>query len=110
MGLLSSPRVWAKVMALLRLHSPLLLHGGTPAIQNEIAGDLCTISSLIEILGFILFYFIFFVFLGPHPQRMEVPRLGVKSEPLLPAYTRATATPDLSCVCNLHHSSGQLDP
>ena len=24
-----------------------------------------------------------------------------------PAYTTATATPDASCVCNLHHSSQQ---
>ena len=38
---------------------------------------------------------------------MEVPRLGVKSELQLPAYTTATATPDLSSVCNLHHSSWQ---
>ena len=29
-------------------------------------------------LGF-YFYFVFF-FLGPHPQHMEVPRLGVESE------------------------------
>ena len=38
---------------------------------------------------------------------MEVPRLGVKSELQLQAYTTATATPDPSCICNLHHSSGQ---
>jgi len=38
---------------------------------------------------------------------MEVPRLGVKSELQLPAYITATATPDLSHVCDLHHSSGQ---
>ena len=37
----------------------------------------------------------------------EVARLGVKSELQLLAYTTATATPDLSCVCNLHHSSQQ---
>ena len=30
-----------------------------------------------------------FVFLGPHPAHMEVPRLGVKSELQLPAYTTA---------------------
>ena len=49
----------------------------------------------------------FFVFLGPHPRHMEVPRLGVKVELQPPAYTTATATPDLSCVCDLHHSSQQ---
>ena len=31
-------------------------------------------------LGVKKFYFYFFVFLGPLPQHMEVPRLGVKSE------------------------------
>ena len=47
----------------------------------------------------------FFVFLGPHPWHMEVPRLRVKLELKLPAYTTATATQDLSHVCDLHHSS-----
>ena len=38
---------------------------------------------------------------------MEVPRLGAESELQLPAYAAATATamPDLSRVCNLHHNS-----
>ena len=34
-------------------------------------------------------FFVFF-FLGPHLQHMEVPRLGVKSELQLPAYTTAS--------------------
>ena len=38
---------------------------------------------------------------------MEVPRLGSKSELLLLAYTRATAMPDPSCICDLHHNSQQ---
>ena len=38
---------------------------------------------------------------------MEVPRLGVELELQPLAYTAATAMPDPSCVCNLHHSSGQ---
>ena len=38
---------------------------------------------------------------------MEVPRLGVQLELQPPAYTTATATPDLSRVCNLHHRSRQ---
>ena len=38
---------------------------------------------------------------------MEVPRLGVESELQLLAYTTATATWDLSHVCDLHHSSWQ---
>ena len=38
---------------------------------------------------------------------MEVPRLGVKLKLQLPAYTTATATPDPSCICDLHHHSSQ---
>ena len=49
---------------------------------------------------FILFYFILFylsfVFLGPHPWHMEVPRLGAQLELKLLAYTTATATLYLS--------------
>ena len=36
---------------------------------------------------------------------MEVPRLRVKLELLTLAYTSATATRDLSRICDLHHSS-----
>ena len=49
----------------------------------------------------------FFVFLGPHPLHMEVPRLGVELELQLPAYTTATAMCDPRHVCDLHHSSWQ---
>ena len=38
---------------------------------------------------------------------MEVPRLGIQLELQLLAYTTATATWDLSLVCDLHHSSQQ---
>ena len=48
-----------------------------------------------------------FVFLGSHPQHMEVPMLGAKLQLHLLAYTTATASQDLSCVCDLHHSSWQ---
>ena len=58
----------------------------------------------------LLFYlkkFFFFVFLGPHLQHMEVPRLGVKLELQLLAYATATAMPDPSCICGLHSSLQQ---
>ena len=60
-------------------------------------------------LGFfcLFLFFVFCPFLGPNIQHMEVPRLGVQSEMLLPAYTsnarsepclwstpQLTATPD----------------
>ena len=38
---------------------------------------------------------------------MEVPKLGVELELQLPASATATLTPDLSQVCDLHHSSRQ---
>ena len=47
------------------------------------------------------------VFLGPHLWHMKFPRLGVKLELWLPAYTTATAMQDPSCICDLHHSSWQ---
>ena len=53
---------------------------------------------------FVLFFF-FLCLLGPHQRHMEVPRLGVESELQPPAY--ATAMPDLSLICDPHHSSQQ---
>ena len=50
---------------------------------------------------------LFIVFLGPHLQHMEDPRLGVESELQLPTYATATAMQDLSRDCDLHHSSWQ---
>ena len=52
-----------------------------------------------------LFIYLFISFLEVHLWHMEIPRLGVESELQLPAY--AIAMPDLSCVCDLHHSSEQ---
>ena len=63
------------------------------------------VSNKIEDTQFNLF--IYFVFSGSRLWHTEVPRLGVKSKLLLPAYTTATATWDLSSVCKLHHTSQQ---
>ena len=49
----------------------------------------------------------FFALLRLYLQHMEVPGLWVKSELQLPAYTTATAMPDPSCICKLHHSLWQ---
>ena len=56
---------------------------------------------ILYILFLDLILFLFFCFLGPWLQDMEVPRLGVESELQLPAYTTTTAMPDP--ICNLHH-------
>ena len=51
--------------------------------------------------GGLLFYF---VFLGPNPQHMEVPRAGGQIGAASEVYTTATATPDPSSICDLCHS------
>ena len=58
---------------------------------------------------YFLFFLSFFFFFSRHEHlwHMEVPRLGVMLELQLLAYTTATATQDLSRVCDLHHSSWQ---
>ena len=58
----------------------------------------------------LFFWFLFFCLLsfqGCTHWHMEVPRPGVQSEQQLPGYTTATATPDLSRVCDLRHSLWQ---
>ena len=50
---------------------------------------------------------LYFFFLQLHPQHMEVSRLGIDSELQLPAYTTVTAVPNLSHICDLHHSLWQ---
>ena len=48
-----------------------------------------------------------YLFLGPRLWHVEAPRLGIELELHLLAYTTATAMPDLSHVCGLHHNSWQ---
>ena len=52
----------------------------------------------------VFWFFVLVYFLGPHPQYMEVSRLGVELELQLPAYATATATPDPSHIYNLGYS------
>ena len=52
-------------------------------------------------------YFCCFLFLGPHLQHMEVPRIGVELALQLQAYATATATTDPSGICKPHHSLQQ---
>ena len=52
----------------------------------------------------------FYLFFSPlHLLHMEIPKLGVRSELKPPAYATAiaTATPDLSCICDLCYSLQQ---
>ena len=70
----------------------------------------CATRELLKICFVFCFCFCFFFFpaiLGPYLRHMEVPKLGVESELQLPAYTTATATRNLSRICDLRHSSWQ---
>ena len=53
------------------------------------------------------FLLLFFFFLGPYLRHMEVPGLGIELKLQLLAYITATATLDLSQICNLRHSLQQ---
>ena len=69
-------------------------------------------TKVVKRADFFFFCFFFCLFFksfwwGAHSWHMEVPRLGVKSELQLPAYTTATEIQDLRCICDLHHSSQQ---
>ena len=77
-----------------------------PSLPHPHLSPLVTISFFLSFIDFFLSFFLFFFFfLGLHLQHKEVPRLGVKSELQLLVYTTATAAPDLSLICHLHHSS-----
>ena len=54
-----------------------------------------------------VFVFVFFCFLGPHWQHIGGSQAQGRIRVILPAYVTATAMPDQSPVCNLHHSSQQ---
>ena len=55
---------------------------------------------------FLFLFLLFFKWL--HLWHMDIFRLGVESKLRLQAYDTAMATPDLSCICDLHHSLWQL--
>ena len=60
------------------------------------------------IISFYIFYlFIYFLLFRAVPVAYGVSQARVESELKPPAFTTATAMPDLSHVCNLYHSSWQ---
>ena len=64
-------------------------------------------SSFFFFFFFFFCFFVFVIFFWLHLWHMGGSRLGGKLVLWLPAFTIATATPDLSYVCNLHHRSRQ---
>ena len=76
---------------------PIHLYLGKTEIQRFKAYLNSRHKQLIAELGL---NFFFFLFLCLHLWHKEVPRLGVKQELQLLAYTTATATPDPSHICD----------
>ena len=56
-----------------------------------------------------LFFFSFFVYLGPHWQHMQVPKLEVQLELWLPVYATATATQDPSRVWSATYTTAHCN-
>ena len=76
--------------------------------QYKTIHGLCTqMDQLFTFCSLCFSLFLIYLFLGAHLGHMDVPKLGVRWELQLPAYTTATATRDPSCICNLHHNSWQ---
>ena len=95
----NSPQSWDII-------EPSLYHKHTACLTNECMSDYW-LRVLDKSCNVAMFKYVlvrdrkedlerFFLFLGPHPWHMEVPRLGVELELQLLAYNTATATPDLN--------------
>ena len=88
-------------------------HSSDPSLCSDNTRSLTQIPlhrKGITLIFYLFIYFaasFFFSFWGCTPRHMEVPRLGVKLELWLPAYTTATATSDLHHNYDLYHSSPQ---
>ena len=59
----------------------------------------------VHIIVFIFYFILFFAFKGHTCGKWRIPGQVVELELQPLAYTTAAATQDLSCVCDLHHSS-----
>uniref|UniRef100_A0A8D0TTU8 Staufen double-stranded RNA binding protein 1 n=1 Tax=Sus scrofa TaxID=9823 RepID=A0A8D0TTU8_PIG len=78
--------------------------------QVTVRPELCPVpqcSHLCFLADLSTSFVVLLLLLGPHPRHLEVPRLGVKLDLHLPAYTTATARWDPSRICDPHHSSRQ---
>ena len=89
----------------------LLVSAGLPFAKNlKIMPPFCSVpSSLLRqySCSWIPFIFFLFSFLQPCSWHTEVPRLGVKLEQQLLAYTTATAMPDPRSICDYAAAFGR---
>ena len=81
-----------------------LCHNSDPSHCNDSNSLICYAT---RELPFNISSFFFPLFLRPHLQHMEIPRLGVELELQRPAYTTATVMPDMSHVWHLNCNSRQ---
>ena len=97
-------QVWRRE-ELRKLSQIILVHQIAGPAKEKSESEGWKLCKLVLLVCFVLFCF---VFLGSHPQHMEFLRLGVELDLQLLAYTTAIATPDPSCIYDLHHSSRYL--
>ena len=64
-------------------------------------------NEFLLVVAILFVCFVLFVFLGLHPQHMEVPRWGVESELQLPAYTTTPEMHRILATFASYHSSWQ---
>ena len=64
-------------------------------------------AAVIAVDCYFVIFFLFYFFLGPHLQHMDVLRPGVKSELQLPGHAIVTATPGPSSICDVRHTLWQ---
>ena len=66
-----------------------------------------TVQHHLFVFSFFVLFFLSFVFLGPHPRHMEVPRLvgGRIRAVAAGLHPQPQPTLDLSCICDLRQSS-----
>ena len=77
---------------------------GTTAVAQD-SGARAQLHFLITGELFLCVWCVCMTYVCLFSRHMEVPRLGVKLELQPLAYTTATATPDTSCIFDLHHRS-----
>ena len=85
------------------------LSGVCPSDVGDVVSKRGSLTALLTTHGLVNrdFFFFFFWLFSVAPEAYGGSQDGVKWELQLLAYTTATATPDPSCFCNLHHSSPQ---
>ena len=101
------------MMAQVLVPLPFLLFSGglfLPLLSKAILKAILTQQDRLprlQLIGCPLVKHFFFCLFRATPAAYGSSQVGVRWELQLPAYTTTTVMQDLSCACNLHHSSWQ---